>query len=82
MPQGIEKARKHCEMLLQGGDLDSKKVCTAMYDSDWEGGIWNSPDESDEEVSKTSDSVPTQPPVKKGITIDDPIGDEPRSSLF
>lgn len=53
-----------------------------MYDSDWDGGIWNRPDESDEEISTTSDSVPTQPPIKQEITIDDPTGDEPQSSLF
>lgn len=54
-----EKARKHCEMLLQASDLDPIKVCTAMYDSDWDGDIWNRPDGSDEEVSKVSDCTNT-----------------------
>lgn len=53
-----------------------------MCDSNWDGDIWNRPDESGEEVSKASDSVPTQPQIKQEITIGDPIGDEPQSSLF
>lgn len=40
VPQGIEKARKHCEMLLQGSNLDPINVCTAIYECDWDGDIW------------------------------------------
>ena len=75
VPQVIEKARKHTENLLKGSNIDLIKICVAMYDSAWDGDIWDSPDESDEEVI---DSVPRQPLTKEEITTHDPQGNNPQ----
>lgn len=79
VPQGIQKARKHCEVLLQDSDLDPIKVCKAIYECGWDGDIWNRLDGSDEEVSKVSDSVPKSPLIKQEITTDDPLGNKPQT---